>query len=534
MSDTTPYTSTDEVSAAAGTEAHPTHHAATNPDKPAYIMANSGKVITYRELEERSNQIAQLFLALGLKTGDAIALFMENTPEFLQIAWAAQRSGLYFTAISSRLTASEIEYIVKDANAKILFASQGLAQVAQQVPALCGDIHFVSVGGEIQGYQNFDALVQPQPTAPIPKQIAGTDMLYSSGTTGKPKGVRRPLPDTPFDAPDAVAGLMMLLYGASPDMIYLTPAPLYHAAPLRFTMAIQRLGGTTIIMEHFDPEQCLQVIEKHKITHSQFVPTMFVRMLKMPQEARDKYDVSSIQVAIHAAAPCPVEIKKQMIKWWGNVIYEYYAGTEGNGFCAISSEEWLEHVGSVGRAITGILHICDENGKELPVGEEGVIFFENENQFSYHNDPQKTKESRHPSQAQWSTLGDIGKLDDEGYLYLTDRKAFMIISGGVNIYPQEAENVIINHDKVADVAVIGVPNEDFGEEVKAVVQPINWADANDALAEDVIAFCKQHLSPVKCPKSVDFEKELPRHATGKLYKRLLRDRYWGKKDSKII
>ena len=396
MSEKTPYTSTDEVSAAAGTEAHPTHHAATSPDKPAYIMANSGKVITYRELDEGSNQIAHLFRALGLKTGDGIALFMENTPEFLQIAWAAQRSGLYFTAISSRLTASEVEYIVKDAKAKILFAAHGLTEVAHQVPALCSGTSFISVGGEIDGYKNFAALVKEQPTTPIPDQVAGTDMLYSSGTTGKPKGVRRALPDTPFDAPDAVAGLMMLLYSANPDMIYLTPAPLYHAAPLRFTMAIQRLGGTTIIMEHFDPEQCLQLIEKYKITHSQFVPTMFVRMLKMPKEIRARADVSSIQVAIHAAAPCPIEIKKQMIAWWGNVIYEYYAGTEGNGFCAITSEEWLEHVGSVGRAITGIIHICDENGKELPAGEEGVIFFENENEFSYHNDPQKNERKPPP------------------------------------------------------------------------------------------------------------------------------------------
>lgn len=534
MSEEKPFISTDDVSALAGPLAHPTHHATTTPDKPAYIMANSGVVITYGELETRSNQIAQMFRALNLNKGDVIALFMENTPEFLQIAWAAQRSGLYFTAISSRLTASEVEYIIKDANAKTLFTSQGLADTAKQIPALCNGVIFINVGGEIEGYQNFEEMVSGQPKTPIADQAAGTDMLYSSGTTGKPKGVRRALPETAFDEPDAVAGLMTLLYKANPNMIYLTPAPLYHAAPLRFTMSAQRLGGTSIIMEHFDPEQCLGLIEKYKITHSQFVPTMFVRMLKMPSSVRAKYDVSSMQVAIHAAAPCPMEIKKQMIEWWGKIIYEYYAGTEGNGFCAIDSDEWLEHVGSVGPAITGILHICDESGKEVSVGDEGVIYFENENEFSYHNDPEKTKESKHPSKDSWTSLGDIGRLDEDGYLYLTDRKAFMIISGGVNIYPQEAENIIINHPKVADVAVIGVPNEDFGEEVKAVVQPLNWSDASDELGEEIIAYCKQQLSAIKCPKSVDFEAELPRHATGKLYKRLLRDRYWGKKDSKII
>lgn len=527
-------TTTTDVAAAAGEQAHPTHHAQTSPDKPAYIMAQSGEVVTYGELESRSNQIAHMFRVLGLKKGDAIALFMENVPEFLQIAWAAQRAGLYFTAISSRLTASEITYIVKDSDAKVLFTSQGLAQTAKEMPPLVGDIIFINVGESFGDYKSLSDLTKDQPTTPIPDQAAGIDMLYSSGTTGKPKGVRHALPDVPFDAPNAVSGLMMLLYGAYFDMIYLTPAPLYHSAPLRFTMAIQRLGGTTIIMEHFDPEQCLALIQKYKITHSQFVPTMFVRMLKMPQAIRDNYDVSSMKVAIHAAAPCPIQIKRQMIEWWGEVIYEYYAGTEGNGFCSINSQEWLAHEGSVGQAITGILHICDESGKELKAGEEGVIFFESENSFSYHNDPEKTKESKHPLQDQWSTLGDIGKLDEERYLYLTDRKAFMIISGGVNIYPQEAENIIINHPKVADVAVIGVPNEDFGEEVKACVQPVNWADASDELGEDIMAFCKAQLSPIKCPRSVDFEQELPRHATGKLYKRLLRDRYWGKKDSKII
>jgi long-chain acyl-CoA synthetase len=261
---------------------------------------------------------------------------------------------------------------------------------------------------------------------------------------------------------------------------------------------------------------------------------MFVRILKLPEDVRAKYDVSSLKSVIHAAAPCPIEIKRKMIEWWGPVIHEYYAGTEGNGFCYVNSADWLAHPGTVGKALVGEIHICGESGEELPVGEEGVIYFGGGAQFEYHNDAKKTAESRHPEHADWSTLGDVGKLDGDGFLYLTDRKAFMIISGGVNIYPQEAENLLVSHPKVADVAVIGVPNEDFGEEVKAVVQPANWNDAGPALADELIAYCREHLSPIKCPRSIDFDPELPRHPTGKLYKRLVRDRYWGKRDSRIV
>jgi acyl-CoA synthetase (AMP-forming)/AMP-acid ligase II len=360
------------------------------------------------------------------------------------------------------------------------------------------------------------------------------DMLYSSGTTGRPKGVRHPLEGLPIDAPGALVALASMLFGLNENTIYLSPAPLYHAAPLRYCMTIHRLGGTVVVMEHFDAEEALRDIEKYRVTGSQFVPTMFVRMLKLPDDVRLKYDVSSMKSAIHAAAPCPVEVKRKMIEWWGPVIHEYYAGTEGNGFCYVSSAEWLAHPGTVGRALVGEIHICGETGEELPVGEEGVIYFGGGAQFEYHNDPKKTAESRHPAHPEWSTLGDVGKLDSDGYLYLTDRKAFMIISGGVNIYPQEAENLLINHPKVADVAVIGVPNEDFGEEVKAVVQPAHWGDAGPALADELIAYCREHLSPIKCPRSVDFDPELPRHPTGKLYKRLIRDRYWGKRDSRIV
>jgi len=513
---------------------HPVRHAQTTPDKPALIMAGSGETLTYRQLDALSNQGAQLFRKLGLHTGDCIALFMENNLLYLPICWAAQRAGLYYTCISSRLTAGEVEYIVKDSGAKVLIASIGLAKVASEMTALVPGVTFLSVGGAIPGFESFEDASGAMPATPIADETSGLDMLYSSGTTGRPKGVRTPLTGDPIDAPSALLGMVTFLFGFTPDTIYLSPAPLYHAAPLRYSMSVQRGGGTVIVMEHFDAEAALRYIEQYKASASQWVPTMFVRMLKLPDEVRLKYDVSSMKSAIHAAAPCPVDVKRRMIEWWGPVIHEYYAGTEGNGFCYVGSTDWLAHPGTVGKPVLGEVHICGENGEEVPVGEEGVIYFAGATTFQYHNDPKKTAESRHPEHADWSTLGDVGKLDAEGYLYLTDRKAFMIISGGVNIYPQEAENLLISHPKVTDVAVIGVPNEEFGEEVKAVVQPADWREAGPALADELIAYCRERLSPIKCPRSVDFEPELPRHPTGKLYKRLIRDRYWGKRESRIV
>lgn len=518
---------------------HPYIHAEKRPDHAAYIMAGTEEVVTYKQLDERSNQIAQLARARGLNKGDCIAIFMDNNSHFFEVCWAAQRAGLYFAAVSSRLTASEVDYIVRDCGAQLLFTSDYMKDVAVELLDILPPMKGLFMTGEAaDGYEPYLEARDAQPTAPIEGQSRGTDMLYSSGTTGRPKGIRRELPDDPIDTPDLLVGLVTMVYGMDENVIYLSPAPLYHAAPLRYNMGVQMLGGTCIVMENFDPEEALRLIEKYKASHSQWVPTMFVRMLKLPEEARAKYDVSSMKYAIHAAAPCPIPVKEQMIEWWGPVIYEYYAGSEGNGFTQLNSEEWLAHKGSVGTALSGILHICDDEGNEVPVGESGAVFFENpdleEPAFEYYQDPKKTAESRHPFHKNWSTLGDVGRVDEEGYLYLTDRKAFMIISGGVNIYPQETENLLITHPKVADVAVIGVPNEEFGEEVKAVVQPMDWADAGDALAEELMAFCRESLSAIKCPRSVDFDKELPRHPTGKLYKRLVRDRYWGNKDSKIV
>jgi len=383
------------------------------------------------------------------------------------------------------------------------------------------------------GYERYEDVVASLPSQPVDDEQLGAAMLYSSGTTGRPKGVKAPLSGAPAGAPDGVQLLEQALWGFTDQTLYLSPAPLYHSAPLRFNMGVMRIGGTSVIMEHFDPQEYLRLIGEYKITHTQVVPTMFVRLLKMPEDERLKYDVSSLQSCIHAAAPCPVPVKEQMIEWWGPKIFEYYAGTEGNGFVHCNSDEWMAHKGTVGKAIMGTIHIVGEDGQEAPVGEAGTIYFEGGAEFEYHNDPEKTKGSR--NDRGWSTLGDIGYLDTDGYLYLTDRKAYMIISGGVNIYPQEAENVLTMHPKVVDVAVFGVPNDEFGEEVKAVVQPVDMAGAGPELERELIAYCKEHLAGLKCPRTIDFEAELPRHPTGKLYKRLLKDRYWeGHGQSRIL
>ncbi|HVM98988.1 MAG TPA: acyl-CoA synthetase [Caulobacteraceae bacterium] len=512
---------------------HPSHHAKTQPNKPAYIMAGTGETVTYGELDARSNQGAHLFRSLGIGKGDSIAIFMDNSPRYYEVLWAAQRSGIRFTAISSKLTAGEVEYIVGDCEAKALITSKGVADVALKVAPLIPGVALFMTDGSEGPYQSFEAARSNFPTTPIADEGAGGAMLYSSGTTGRPKGVKRAVTgEAPIDGPNPLMMLGMGLYKWTPDSVYLSPAPLYHAAPLGWSMAVHALGGTVILMERFDPEDALRLIETHKVTTAQWVPTHFVRMLKLPEDVRAKYDVSSLTQVFHAAAPCPVPVKQQMIDWWGPIISEYYAGTEGNGFTAINSEEWLAHKGSVGKALTAEVKICDEEGNVLPPRSEGVVYFAGGGEFEYHNDPKKTAESR--NQHGWSTLGDVGWLDEEGYLYLTDRKSFMIISGGVNIYPQEIENLLITHPKVADVAVVGGPHEEMGEEVIAVIQPADWSEAGEELAAELKSFARENLSHVKAPRKVDFMAELPRHATGKLYKRLIRDAYWGKEGSRIV
>jgi fatty-acyl-CoA synthase/long-chain acyl-CoA synthetase len=505
---------------------HPSHHARTQPDKIAYRMARSDDAISYRELDARSNQAAHVFRSLGLRPGDHIALLMENRLEFMVICWAAQRSGLYFTPISCYLTRDEVAYIVRDCGARVVIASRrygdvldGVGRGAPGAPAL------FTVDEPRPGFRSWSEALAAQPDTPIADRVAGQDMLYSSGTTGRPKGIKRPLDDLPMDQPHPRLRLLCVdMCGMSPDTVYLSPAPLYHAAPLRFTLMSGFLGGTTVLMEAFDAEEFLQLVERHRVTLSQLVPTMFVRMLKLPEEVRRRHDLSSLRGAIHAAAPCPVDVKQQMIDWWGPILVEYYAGSEGNGATFCTSAQWLAHRGSVGRAVVGTVKIVDEHDRELPPGGIGAVYFADTLPFEYHNDPEKTRGAF--NRRGWSTLGDVGYLDGDGYLYLTDRKAYMIITGGVNVYPQETEDVLIAHPEVADVAVLGVPDEEMGEQVKAVVQPHDMSRAGPALAAELIAFCRQRLSPIKCPRSVDFEAELPRTPTGKLMKRLLRARYW--------
>ncbi|CAB4600682.1 unannotated protein [freshwater metagenome] len=510
---------------------YPGLHAATHPDRPAIIQADTGVITTYGQLHTRAIQLSNVLRSAGLQPGDHIAICMENHERYLEVIWGCHYAGLVYTACSSRLTKAEISYILNDCQAKGFITSKYKSDQAAEIANDIPNVHLrLMLDGTIPGYDSYESTVSAASTTALENMIDGTDMLYSSGTTGMPKGIARPFPGTPLGTAAGLAtALTVGLYKFREDMLYLSPAPLYHAAPLRFNLSVHAAGGTTVVMEHFDAEDYLKFVEKYSITHTQLVPTMFIRMLKLDEAVRNKYNVSTLEVAIHAAAPCPAPTKKAMIEWWGPIIHEYYAGTEGNGFVYCNSEMWLAHPGTVGTAIQGIVHICDENGEELPVNESGTVFFEGSASFEYHNDPEKTKASRDPKGRGWSTLGDVGYLDEDNFLYLTDRKAFMIISGGVNIYPQEAENVLVNHPKVVDIAVFGVPNDDFGEEVKAVVQPVAMPtnpEEADALSKELIAYCKTHLADIKCPRSVDFREELPRHPTGKLYKRLLKDEYW--------
>ncbi len=497
-------------------------------EKPAIIMGSTGKTISYGELEDLSNQFAHLFRQHGLKRGDGIAICLENHAMFLPICWSAFRSGLYYTAISYRLQPEEVEYIVNDCGAKVFITSKMLTDTYLGLKDnLVNEPACYMIDDVADGAASLEEAIAGLPTIPIEDESYGERLLYSSGTTGRPKGVKRALSTEGFGQNDeAVRALNRYEYDE--DTVYLSPAPLYHAAPLGFTMSILRFGGALVIMERFEEEQALALIEKYRVTHSQWVPTMFVRMLKLPEEVRSKYDLGSLRIAIHAAAPCPIEVKEQMIDWWGPVLYEYYAGTEAIGSTAITSEEWLLKKGSVGTARRCTLHILDEDDTELPTGEIGGVYFEPDVpvEFEYLNDPEKTRSSF--SKQGWFTLGDVGYLDEDGYLFLTDRKSFMIISGGVNIYPQETEDALITHPKVFDVAVFGVPNPEFGEEVKAVVQPVDMSLVGPELEAELIAFARTKISHIKCPRTIDFMEELPRHPTGKLYKRLLKDKYWNK------
>ena len=519
-----------------GNGMYPGYWAAKDPHKVAAVLASTHETLTYGELDDRSNQFSHYLFDKGLRRGDHIAVFMDNNLRFFEVVWAALRSGLYVTTINRYLTAEEVQYIIEDSGSQALVSTAALQEVAEEVAPLIPDCpNRLLTGNEVVGWENYENAIDDLPSEPLPEQWIGGSMLYSSGTTGRPKGIIRALPALRYsDLPEPSEGGSGF-YGFDQHSIYLSPAPLYHSAPFAFTTNVHRQGGTVVVMPRFDALDALRYIEEFQVTHSQWVPTMFVRMLKLEEAERHQFDLASHQVAIHAAAPCPVDVKRRMIEWWGPIIEEYYAGTEGNGSTRIGSLEWLDHPGSVGKTAAGRIHICDEEGIELPPREAGIVYFEQEKVgYAYHNAPEKTKEAQHPEYPNWTALGDVGYLDEDGYLYLTDRKSFMIVSGGVNIYPQEIENALILHPRVLDVAVFGVPNEDFGEEVKAVVQVPEDVAADDALRDELIEYSREKLANYMVPRSIDFIEEMPRLPTGKLYKRLLRDRYWGKHDTRII
>ncbi|ATL32451.1 acyl-CoA synthetase [Streptomyces formicae] len=499
---------------------------AYDPARVAVVSADGTRTLTYGQLDERSLRLADHLRAAGLRRGDHLALLCDNDPRALEVYWAVMRSGLYLTAVNHHLSADEAAYIVRDCGAAALVVSGSLAELGAAVTELAGGPPLVL--GLDDG--TYEKALEAASAVPPAHQPLGTDMLYSSGTTGRPKGVEPALPEGDVrEQPTAYTLIFQAVYGFDEDSVYLCPAPIYHAAPLRFCGVVTATGGTVVLMDAFDAEGALTAVERHRVTHSQWVPTMFVRMLKLPAEVRERYDVSSMKVAIHAAAPCPVEVKRRMMEWWGPVLYEYYASTEGNGITFIAPDEWLRKPGSVGRdGLLGALRICDESGRVLPAGETGTVYFERDDvPFRYHNDTDRTREAQHPDHPNWTTTGDIGHVDEDGYLFLTDRKAFMIISGGVNVYPQEAEDVLVLHPAVADVAVVGVPDAEMGEAVKAVVQVERGIVPGPELERALIDFARERIAHYKAPRSVDFTERLPRTPTGKLAKSRLRDAYRG-------
>jgi fatty-acyl-CoA synthase len=510
---------------------HLGYQAADRPDHPAIIMSASGLVTSYRTLDERSNQVAHVLRRAGLRTGDHLALMMENSPALLEVAWAAQRAGLHYTAVNSHLRRHEVQHILDDCGAHAFFLSGSLAGVARNLDLSRIGLR-IAVDGAVPGFEAYEDVLGHAPATPIADEAEGREMLYSSGTTGVPKGVRKELtgarPGDPGAAPVIIAQNIGAR-GMDADTVYLSPAPLYHSSPLVYCMAVHRLGGTCVVMESFDARECLAAIERHRVSHAQFVPTMFTRLLRLPEEERESFDHSSLVWVVHAAAPCPVAVKHRMLEWWGPIIHEYYAGTEDIGFAHIGPEEWMAHPGSVGRPMSEV-HIVDGDDREVEVGRAGTVYFAGGREFDYHNDPDKTAAIR--NSRGWRTLGDIGYLDGDGYLYLTDRAADMVVSGGVNIYPREAEQVLAAHPRVVDVAVFGVPDEEMGEALLAVVQS-DGADAPPD-GQELLEWCRGRLASYKCPRSVEFIDTMPRDPSGKLFKRLLREPYWAGHESRIV
>ncbi|MEO8816284.1 MAG: acyl-CoA synthetase [Mycobacterium sp.] len=506
---------------------YPGTHARITPDKPAIIVADTGETVSYAQLDTRSQRFARHLYDTGVRPGDHVAVLCDNQARALEIYWAAMRSGLYITFINSQLSADEVAYILNDCSAETFVVAERYAPIAGVVVAQTPRVARKIALGCVDGFEDYEAVIAAASGQPLPAQPCGADMLYSSGTTGFPKGIEVPLPDRDVSQPgDPSTALFGPAMGLTADSVYLSPAPVYHAAPLRFMALAHRFGATVVMMEKFDAENALRLIQQYRITHSQWVPTMFIRMLKLQRQVRESYDVSSLRCAVHAAAPCPVEVKRAMIEWWGPILLEYYSSTEANGVTMIDSREWLQRPGSVGKSRLGILHICDDSGTEVAAGQIGTVYFEREvAPFEYHNDPARTAETRHRNHPTWTTCGDVGYLDTDGYLYLTDRKSFMIISGGVNIYPQEIENHLALHPAVFDVAVIGVPDEEMGESVVAVVHPAVEADSHEELAATLDRFLRERIAHYKVPRRYEFTTDLPRTPTGKLIKGRLRERY---------
>ncbi|TDC72011.1 acyl-CoA synthetase [Actinomadura sp. GC306] len=501
---------------------HLSRLAERHPAKPAVIEAATGAVTTYRELDEASLRLARLLAERGFGPGDHAALLMDNGAGYFTAAWACQRSGLYWTPVNHHLTAGEAAYIVRDCGARALIASGALGGAAREVADACPDLAVRLIDGDgdpPEGFEDLRAATAPYPAEEPADEREGYYMFYSSGTTGRPKGILPESAGEPFGTGRRLDQVLPALFGFGPDTVYLCPAPLYHAAPTGWTLGTMRNGGTVVLMDRFDAERTLELIERHRVTHVQFVPTMLVRMLKLPDEVRARYDLSSLRTVVHAAAPCPVEVKRRIIEWFGPVVYEYYSGSEGNCFFLIDSADWLAHPGSVGRPTFGAVHVLDDDGRELPAGEVGTVWFEGAPAFRYHNDPEKTAGAY--NDRGWSTLGDLGHVDGEGYLYLVDRRADLILSGGVNVYPREIEDVLTVHPAVADVAVVGAPDPEMGQRVRAVVQPADPAAAGPRLAAELIAHCRDRLAGYKCPRTIEFTGELPRTPTGKLLRRLL-------------
>jgi len=499
--------------------ARPDHLALVDPDEGHHSAG---------ELLASCNQLVHGLRAMGLKPGDSVAMLLPNSVEVFELYLAIGQAGFYLVPINWHLVGPEIAYIVQDCEAKVFVAH---ARFAEHAKAAADEIDFpaegrFAVGGEIPGFRPYEELKAGQPTDDPPDRTAGLVMNYTSGTTGKPKGVRRPLPGTDPETAGNGFGGMLFLFRLQPfdDNVHIVGSPLYHTAVLVFAGAAIHIGHTVVVMDKWTPERMLYLIEKYRVTNTHMVPTQFVRLLNLPEDERNKYDVSSLRHMIHAAAPCPPDVKRKMIEWWGPVIDEYYAASEGGG-TIVFADEWLEHPGTVGRAWPiSEIKILDDGGNELPPGEVGTVYmYMQTGDFEYYKDKEKTERSR---KGKYFTVGDVGYLDEDGWLYLSDRKIDMIISGGANIYPAEIENELIMHPKVADVAVFGIPHDDWGEEVKAVIEPIEGVEGNAELEREILEWASSRLAKYKMPRSIDFTTEMPRDPNGKLYKRKLRDPYW--------